>query len=216
MPTRKRQRSKAAANRQNGRFGARFFVHRRSTCGRRIWHVSPPPATGDEARPAQQAAITADRHPTFKPSHQNALRRRRRAEYQPENRHWTSFMVRYTLLRKATHHERPITGRAGIPFALSSPHGGPFDGTQDRRIEGLQVLQLPVSGSMLHGRREIAALSGRLTPRPRADKTFASAEMQLTAAAHHYSSPRSQEQPSSLQKPGAKKRAPKRPFCVPC
>ena len=83
-------------------------------------------------------------------------------------------------MRQAIHHERLITGRTGIPFALSSPHGGPFDGTQDRRIEGQQVLQLPISGSPPHGQRVIAARSGRLIPRPRADKTLVSAEMQLT------------------------------------
>ena len=42
-------------------------------------------------------------------------------------------MVRYALLRKATHHERLLTQRVKTPFALSSPRSG--------RIEGLAVRQ---------------------------------------------------------------------------
>ena len=42
-------------------------------------------------------------------------------------------MVRYALLRKATHHERLLTRLVNTPFALSSPRSG--------RIEGLAVRQ---------------------------------------------------------------------------
>ena len=42
-------------------------------------------------------------------------------------------MVRYALLRKATHHERLLTRRVNTPFALSSP--------RSERIEELAVRQ---------------------------------------------------------------------------
>ncbi len=48
-------------------------------------------------------------------------------------------MVRYALLRKATHHERLLTQRVKTPFALSSPRSG--------RIEGLAVRQPRFLGS---------------------------------------------------------------------
>jgi len=50
-------------------------------------------------------------------------------------------MVRYTLLRKATHHERLLTQRVKTPFALSSPRSW--------RIEGLAVRQPRFLGSMI-------------------------------------------------------------------
>ena len=51
-------------------------------------------------------------------------------------------MVRYALLRKATHHERLLTRRVNTPFALSSPRSG--------RIEGLAVRQPRFLATVFH------------------------------------------------------------------
>ena len=55
-------------------------------------------------------------------------------------------MVRYALLRKATHHERLLTRLVNTPFALSSPRSG--------RIEGLAVRQPRLCGEEIESNHD--------------------------------------------------------------